>query len=325
MAAPIPPKSALASSGGPFEGFEAADFRAYEPQKQGSMKYNLERRKTKDKLLALARAVQASLEGDLTGLELHASDETPSVKNGKKVEHQLAVFLRDADDQRALRALTNSTNLQAGVAVFDIALEHLHACLELRVDTRGVSVGVEIAGRAKADRDNVVEKLKQSWAQGRVLELVKELPGPAKIGIEGALVDAEALTLADVESWSAAMSSPKALSALTLVAVDDVVALGPTAIESLGSLLRAYLPLYRFLAWAKDNEHAQVKEQIKKTTEQRQKKAVAFSPGDRVTILTGLFAGRAGYIAEIDAKSSKAKVMVGPVSLSIESKDLKSA
>jgi len=172
----------------------------------------------------------------------------------------------------------------------------------------------------------VLEKLKQGWARERVVELAKELPAPALVGVEGAMSPAEALTIHDVEAWIPELATAKSLRATTLVSVDDAVELGAGAVEAFGSLLRAYVPLYRFLAWSKDNEHAAVKEQIKKSTEERQKKAVAaFHPGDRVTILTGLFAGRAGYVAEIDPKSSKAKVMVGPVSLSVESKDLKSA
>ncbi len=324
MSGPLPTKSDVASSGVVFDGFQAADFKAYEKHKQGSMKFTLERRNSKDKLLAIARQVHEQLGAELAGLELHASDEMPSVKNGKKVDHQLAFFIRDAEGQKALRALINTTNLQAGAALFDIALEHQHASLGLRLDESGVAVGVEIAARAKVDRDNVVEKLRQSWARERVVELVHALPVPAMAGVEDASVPAEELTLDVVESWVAAVGQSKSLRVSTmLVAIDPVLA-GPGAVQAIADLVRAYLPLYRFWAWSRENEHAGVKETIKKTAEVRQKKAVAFAPGDRVTILAGLFAGRAGYVAEIDAKG-KAKVMVGPVSLSLEAKDLKSA
>lgn len=323
MSGPLPTKSDVASSGVVFDGFQAADFKAYEKHKQGSMKFTLERRTTKDKLLAIARAVHESLGPELAGLELHASDEMPSVKNGKKVDHQLAFFTRDAEGQKALRALINTTNLQAGAALFDIALEHQHATLGLRLDESGVSVGVEIAARAKVDRDNVFEKLRQSWARERVIELVRALPAPAMAGVEEASVPAEDLTLDVVESWVAAGPAKSLRVSTMLVAIDPVLS-GPGAVQAIADLVRAYLPLYRFWAWSRDNEHAGVKETIKKTAEVRQKKAVAFAPGDRVTILAGLFAGRAGYVAEIDAKG-KAKVMVGPVSLSLEAKDLKSA
>ena len=40
--------------------------------------------------------------------------------------------------------------------------------------------------------------------------------------------------------------------------------------------------------------------------------------------MSGLFAGRSGYLAELDAKG-RAKVMVGPVSVSVDAKDLKSS
>lgn len=324
MAGPLPTKSDVASSGVVFDGFKPADFKAYEPHKHGSMKFTLERRTVKDKLLAVARAVEDALGDELVGLELHASDEMPSVKNAKKVDHQLAFFVRDADGQKALRALVNTTNLQAGAALFDIALEHQHASLGVRLEQAGVSVGVEIAARAKVDRDNVVEKLRHAWARERVVELVRALPGPATAGVEAASVASDALTPADVQAWIAELGRAKPLSARTSIGSGDPVLAGPSATEAIVGLVRAYLPLYRFWAWSRDNEHAGIKETIKKTTEERQKKALVFQPGDRVTILAGLFAGRAGYVAEVDAKG-KAKVMVGPVSLSLEAKDLKSA
>lgn len=323
MAGPLPTKSDVASSGVVFDGFQAADFKAYEAHKQGSMKFTLERRRAKDKLLAVARSVQEMLGDELSGLELHASDEMPSVKNGKKVDHQLAFFMRDAEGQKALRALINTTNLQAGAALFDIALEHQHASLGVRLDESGVSVGVEIAARAKVDRDNVFEKLRQSWARERALELIHALPAPAMAGVEEASVPAEELNLDVVESWVAAGQTKSLRASTMLVAIDPVLS-GAGAVQAIADLVRAYVPLYRFWAWSRENEHAGVKETIKKTAEVRQKKLVAFAPGDRVTILAGLFAGRAGYVAEIDAKG-KAKVMVGPVSLSLEAKDLKSA
>src|SRR5438045_2296174 len=116
-------------SGGAFQGFAPADFNAYEPKKWGANGYTLERRRAKDKLLSLARAVEGELKEELGGLELGASDEAPTVSNGRKVEAQWAFFTRGADDRASLRTLLLRTDLQGGAGLFDIAVQHQHACL----------------------------------------------------------------------------------------------------------------------------------------------------------------------------------------------------
>lgn len=315
-----------ASSGGPFDGFLPADFDAFEEKKWTSKKYNLERRRAKDKLLALARAARELLAEDLSSLDLHATDESPGVSNGHKVDAQLAYFLRDAEGQRAIRSLVNTTNLQAGAALFDIALVHQHASLVLRLDRTGLGVGLEIAGSAKVDRDNAAEKLKQGWAKERLIELAKALPPGSVIGFDADRGEASALEAERVDGWVDGFSKPQeTFRAQYLVARTEPVLASTGAVGAAAELLKSFLPLFRFLAWARDNEHKQVKEAIKKTAGERQKKAApAFTAGDRVTILAGLFAGRGGYLAEIDAKG-RAKVMVGPVSVTVEVKDLKAS
>ena len=41
-------------------------------------------------------------------------------------------------------------------------------------------------------------------------------------------------------------------------------------------MLRTFVPLYRFLAWSRDNEHKQVKEAIKKTADSKGVKKTNF-------------------------------------------------
>ncbi|MEL6186607.1 MAG: hypothetical protein AAFU79_18465, partial [Myxococcota bacterium] len=88
------------------------------------------------------------------------------------------------------------------------------------------------------------------------------------------------------------------------------------------------------LAWAPDNDFAKVA--VEKTVKKAEKKlkkggsgssdskVPSLEPGSRVTILSGLFAGRGGYLAEIDGKG-QAKVMVGPVSVTVPATDVKPA
>src|SRR5438105_1120494 len=139
MAAPGNDLGAI-GSGGAFQGFAAADFNAYEAKKHASNAYTLERRKAKDKLLALARAVTKDLEEEVAGLELGATDEAPTMANGRKVQAQWAFLTRGAADRTSLRSLLHKTDLQDGAQLFDIAVQHQHACLMLRLDHVGLGI-----------------------------------------------------------------------------------------------------------------------------------------------------------------------------------------
>ena len=313
------------SSSGTFAGFEAADFDAYEQKKWSSNAYTLARRRAKDKLNALAHAVKGELDEELAPFELLGSDEAPTVANARKVEAQWAFFIRGAESRAALKPLLYTTDLQAGLGLFDIAVQHQHACLVLRLSHDGLSVGIEIASKAKVDRDNVAQKLAQSWARDKLVELCGALPGGARIGVDGDMHEAIDLKAVAIEAWAEPLTAGKGLFATdSLISRDEPMMSSDLCVGTVVELVSVFLPLCSFLAWSRDNDYTQLKEALKKTADDKQKRAPAMKPGDRVTILSGLFSGRPGYLAEIDAKG-RAKVMVGPVSVSVDGKDIKPA
>jgi transcription antitermination factor NusG len=324
MAAPGSDLGAI-GSGGAFSGFMQADFNAYEPKKHASNAYTLERRRAKDKLLALVRAVQKELEEELAGLELGASDEMPTVANGRKVECQWAFFTRGADDRSSIRTLLHRTDLAGGAELFDIAIQHQHACIMLRLDQSGLAISFDLATKARVDRDNAAEKLKQTWAKDKLVELCRALPGDAKIGLKNDLKDPLAITASDVQAWIELLEkSEQPFLAEVFIEKSEEILASPGLIATVAEHVSQFVPIYRFLAWSRDNDQRQVKSAVKQEMADRQKKAVTFEAGDRVTILSGLFAGRSGYLAEIDGKG-RAKVMVGPVSVTVDAKDLKAS
>lgn len=311
-------------SGGSFSGFEANDFDAYEKKKWGSNAYTLARRQAKDRLLALTRAVHEELEEELANLELGATDEAPSVANGRKVTAQWVFFTRGADERGALKTLLNRTDLGSGASLFDIAVNHQHACLQLRLDAEGLAMGVELASKASVDRDNVNEKLSHKWARDKLLEIAKGLPNGAWIGLGDDRVEVLELTSADVERWVAALpKSSDRLYVETVLGRDEEVLESAALIGTAVEHLSAFLPVLEFFAWSRDNDHTQVKDTIKQQKKVQQERASTLEPGTRVTILSGLFSGRGGYVSEI--AKGKAKVMVGPVSVTVDVKDLKGA
>jgi hypothetical protein len=313
-------------SGGEFKGFSATDFDAYDKKKWSSNAYTLERRNAKDKLLSLARAIASELSEDLGNLELGASEEAPSVANGRKVRAQWVFFTRDAATRKTLEPHLTKTDLMSGASLFDISVMHQHACLMMRLDHQGFAVGVEIASKAKVDRDNLAEKLKHEYPKQDLVSLCKELPGEATIGFEAEMASALDLTEAQAAKWAEELgSSDQPFIAQVLVPRDEEILAGEGLIGTASEYVSLFLPMFSFLAWSPTNDHKKVAAVIEEVKVAQKKAAPGLKAGDRVVMMSGLFAGRAGYIAEIEIEKGKAKVMVGPVSVSIDVKDLKAS
>lgn len=309
-------------SGGDFRGFEPADFDAYEKKKWSSNAYTLARRNAKDKLLALAKVVERDLEEELSDLELGASEEAPSVANGRTVKAQWVFFTRASGARAALKPHLQKTDLASGASLFDISVQHQHACLMLRVDHQGFAIGVEIATKATVDRDNAREKLRTERAPGKLIDLCKSLPGEALIGPENDRVLAIDLTPDQVAGWPDALAGgDQPFVAEALIGRDEDILQSEHLIATAEEYVAAFVPVFRFLAWSPENDHTEVAGAIEQEKAVREQAARSFSAGDRVVMMSGLFAGRAGYIAEIN--KGKAKVMVGPVSVSVDVDDLK--
>jgi hypothetical protein len=314
-------------SGGTFTGFLPADFGAYEKKKWTSNAYTLARRGAKDRLLALGRAIQEELSEELGALEMGASDEAPSVANGRKVTAQWVFFTRDAKARAALKPFLSRTDLTAGAALFDISVQHQHVCLTLKLDNDGLAVNVELAGKATVDRDNVKAKLSMEEGVKGLLELAHNLPGGTALGFEGRLVSGLDLDASHIASFVEGLAGEDTFVVEALIPKDEE-ALGTeafigTAVEYVAELL----PALHFFAWTEENNYARLgvtlAQEKKKAKEKEQATLPEIQPGSRVIILSGLFQGRPGYLAEIE--KGKAKVMVGPVSVTVDAKDIRSA
>ena len=314
-------------SGGPFAGFRDEDFDAYQKKKWRSNAYTLARREAKDRVLALVRSVEEELQEDLTDLELGASEEAPSVANGRQVKAQWAFFTRHADARAGLKRFLNKTDLQSGANLFDIAVHHQHACLTFRLDERGFAVGVELASKASVDLENASKKLGYQDTRKELKEILQGLPNDSQLIWRDRRTPAIDVTEEQLgELQPDLLISSSTLKFEALLSRDEEILRSDALIGTAEEFLAAFIPLYRFIAWSPENDYAGVKVEIKRqkkkqTKQPTQSAAVKIAPGARVTILSGLFSGRAGYVAEIER--GKAKVMVGPVSVTVDAKDLK--
>lgn len=314
-------------SGGEFTGFEPADFDAYLEKKWSSNAYTLERRRAKDRLLALARAVEADLAEELFELEMGASEEAPSVGNGRKVVAQWAFFTRGPRARQSLEPFLNRTDLTAGASLFDISVQHQHACMSLKLDKDGLAINVELAGKARVDRDNLKAKLQSEEAMADLLELCQQLPGGMAIGFEGELVSCIDLTAEQAAAWHDGLDEDRMFLVEALIPRDEEALKSAAFIGTAAEYMDELLPAFDYLSWSPANDFAQLKltltKEKKKQADAAQARAETIDTGARVMILSGLFAGRPGYLAEIE--KGKAKVMVGPVSVTVDVSDIRKA
>ena len=314
--------SAFASQKG-FLGFEASDFDAYEPKKWSSNAYTLARRTAKDKVLSVATTVLSELASHLEGLELFGSDEAPTIANGRKVEAQWAFFIRTSNDRNILKPRLQKTDLGAA-SLFDIALQNQHISVSIKLDHGGVTIGVDIPSKATVDRENFQLALEDESFQDGFLASLQLLPGGSTIGFEEDRIDCLTLDTSHLTDFGEKLrSSETPFSIQNHINVDEAIEVKEALSFSIADAVEKLIPLYRQMAWSPEHDRIQLQKEIKKVEKTKEKEHVAsFQVGERVTIMSGLFAGRVGYLQEIN-DSGKAKVMVGPIAVNVDAKDLK--
>jgi transcription antitermination factor NusG len=87
----------------------------------------------------------------------------------------------------------------------------------------------------------------------------------------------------------------------------------------LGDDLVALAPVYRFAAWARDNDFVSVRETLaKQVTERRQKGIVR---GDVVRVIRGLLSGQRGTVQDVDPRGAM-RVLVGKRTFKVDAADV---
>src|SRR5207302_10541346 len=82
---------------------------------------------------------------------------------------------------------------------------------------------------------------------------------------------------------------------------DDRLA-GPAFVEIARVCLAELLPLYRFIAWTRDNDFLSMRETLRQGRAAKRQKHL--SKHDRVRIIRGMFSGKTGQVQELDAKGN---------------------
>ena len=280
------------------------------------------------KLVVLGRSL-AEIVPELPSYDFGTSDDAPSMVNNRQVRAVWLYITRPSDARTVLASRLSKMDLANTTALFDIAIEHQHACVLLALDLHRFLIEFHISPRAAVDRMNAENKLSYQEDRTALAEMLAALPEWAEAGFEGELFEANSVDSSTIEDWASRWSDEAPFVVRLPWDRADEALETPDFIAEVQERFAEIWPIFQLLAWSRDNDFAKVgveatvekvEKKMRKTSVQ--KKASELALGARVTILSGLFAGRAGYLAESDGKG-QVKVMVGPVSVSVAINDIK--
>jgi hypothetical protein len=265
----------------------AADFDAYLPERATSNAYSRPRIELKQRALAWARRVVLRLADLGIAVDLHGSDEHPSLRNKKRVDCQWVFFWRDPAARDELeRLLDRGRSISA--AIDDPSPYTRHAFLALRICATGVEVCFAVHPEAKVDVDNLRARLATAGERasdpraagtegtggGRLAaeltSALHDLPEQFAIGVghdrapsAGATPDA----LTEMLQRAAAGQEPLWIGweVARETALEHVDILD----EQLEDALVALAPIYRLVAWSRENDHIALDRRLERVERER--------------------------------------------------------
>ena len=134
------------------------DFDAYLAEKATSNAYSRPRLEVKQRALSWGRGVIERLAKLGIAVDVHGSDEHPSLRNKKRVDCQWVFFWRDHDAREELDRLLEQGR-SFSEAIDDPSPYTRHAFLAFRIDAETVEVCFAVHPDAKVDVDNLRARL----------------------------------------------------------------------------------------------------------------------------------------------------------------------
>jgi hypothetical protein len=240
----------------------SADFDAYLPERATSNAFTPARQELKQRMLAWAGGVVSRLAEIGIQVEVTASDEHPSLRNGRRVDNQRVFFWRDAAARAQIERLVDRKR-PIGSVLDDPAPYQQHVFLALRLDALRVEVSVELHPDAAIDARNLHTLLGDPARLLALTSTIEALPDPFTLGLSG-----------DVQRTPAAQVTSDALRALTerseserrplwigwSIPRDVAVTHSELLDDQLEDAIVALGPIVKLVAWARDNDLADLGE-----------------------------------------------------------------
>jgi hypothetical protein len=252
----------------------ARDFDAYAAEKATSNVYSRPRIEVKQRALAWARGVVARLAELGIAVDVHGSDEHPTLRNRKRVDCQWVFFWRDQAARDELdRLLDQGRSIAAEID--DPSPYTRHAFLALRLDAATVEVCFAVHPEAQVDVENLRARLDPPGGD--------DAPAAALIAALRALPEQFAIGISPDDRQATSAVTPEALRALIDSAAAGQVPLWigwsvtrDTAIEhsaildeQLEDAIVALAPLYRLVAWSRENDRIALDRRIESAEQER--------------------------------------------------------
>ncbi len=312
-----------------------ADFEAYGEGRTRATALTKPRGDVKRRLLVWAQAVREQLAAEGIELELAATDEHPSARNGHRVDAQSVFLFRAERARRAMRLALGSAAKQD-----EARPEAGHARIEARVDASSVSLLLWLGADARID----LESAALVFESPAMNELWASLPEGACIDARPAL-SSRARKAGDLEVEQAAQMAKDALDAeVPLVIGLRAPRARATQPKALEPFFDAAIALGRFMsavAWSPERAAARARAPRERpsrrarraarperpeprSSEARARSETSIDRGARVLALAGPFAGQSGVVQELDGKGG-ARVLFGLLAARVELRDLTTA
>jgi len=238
-----------------FEGFTPDDFDAYLPEKWASNMYTLPRRRVKDKLDVLGKALSEELVAADLHLVARHSDEHPSLWNNKKVDTQWLFFSRDEDAQKELSEIIDTERTLAATLADPTPL-YRHVFLGVSLNQEVLEIGLRLHYDAWVDRKNLLSLVGSEEGRARFAELRESLPDHYEIGVVGEeMIAPQDL---DDDAFAACAARLEDQGGWLFIGArmprDQVAVLGADVAETAVETFQLLTPVYRFVAWSSEND-----------------------------------------------------------------------
>lgn len=254
----------------------ARDFDAFAAEKATSNAYSRPRLEVKQRALGWARGVVARL-GELgIAVDVHGSDEHPSLRNKKRVDCQWVYFWRDQAAREELARLLDRGRSIAD-EIDDPSPYRRHAFLALRIDDRSVEVFFAVHPEAQVDVDNLRARLVDGALAGELVGALSALPEEFSLGVTPedrvATNSATSDTIRKMVERAAAGQVPLWIG--WSIGRDTAIEHSAILDDQLEDAIIALAPIYGLVAWSRENDRIALDRRIETVEQERARAHVA--------------------------------------------------